>query len=128
MTRREFSGIRDLTMSGWIRANLPDSKEGFMVSDLDFILYNYREKKCILLEIKTHSTKPKEWQQRMFQQLAKWIEKGVDSDWFFGGYHVVIFENNFFTDGKCWFDDREVSEEELKDLLSMKGKNSNSVG
>jgi len=45
MTRKEFSNIRDLTFSQWIRNNLPDSSCGYMVSDLDFILQNYKTKK-----------------------------------------------------------------------------------
>ena len=69
MTRPEFSGIRDLTFSGWIRKNLPDSSTGTLVSDLDFIIYNYKTKNILLLEIKTHNANLKKWQQDIFNLL-----------------------------------------------------------
>ena len=34
-----------LKFSDWIRENLPSSEDGFMVSDVDFILYNYKTKR-----------------------------------------------------------------------------------
>ena len=119
MTRPELTSKRDLTFSGWIREKLPDSSNGYMVSDLDFILYNYKEKICMLLEIKTRNSNLKDWQRRLFANLSKWIEKGIDSDWLFGGFHVVKFENSFFHDGKCWYDDREINEQELVKILSF---------
>ena|SRR3990167_2881282 len=122
MTRKELTGVRELKMSSWIREKLPDSSEGFMVSDLDFILYNYKEKMCMLLEVKTRNTDLKEWQKRLLENVARWIEKGIDNGWMFGGYHVVTFENTFFDDGKCWYDSREVSEGELTEILSMRDK------
>ena len=48
MTRKEQTGIRDLTFSRWVREKLPDSNTGFMVSDIDFFMYNYKTKKCML--------------------------------------------------------------------------------
>ena len=45
MTRQENTGIRDLTFSGWVRENLPNSATGFMVTDIDFYMYNYKTKK-----------------------------------------------------------------------------------
>ena len=41
MTKPEITGKRDLTFSRWIRNNLPDSQDGFLVTDLDFLLCNY---------------------------------------------------------------------------------------
>ena len=120
MTRQEYTNKRDLTFSGWIRKKLPDSSEGFMVSDLDFILYNYKSRICMLLEIKTRNSEVKEWQRKLFDNLSRWIEKGIDADWLFGGYHIIRFENTFFEDGKCWYDNREVNEQELIKILSMK--------
>jgi len=34
-------------MSDWVRENLPDSSTGFLVSDLDFILENWKTKNII---------------------------------------------------------------------------------
>ena len=118
MTRLEFSGTRDLTFSGWIRQNLPDSSFGFLVTDLDFILYNYTTKKIILLEIKTRNAELKNWQKIIFKQLEKWIKQGIDKDWTFLGLHIVKFEKTFFNDGKCFLDNIEISETELQNFLS----------
>lgn len=119
MTKAEITGIRDLTFSVWIRKNLPDSKTGFMVSDLDFILYNYRTRKIELLEIKTHSSQLPKWQKMLFENLAHWLARGIDGGWEFLGFHTIVFENTFFHDGKCFFDGQEISEENLLELLSF---------
>jgi len=50
--------------------------------------------------------------------LAKWISQGIDKDWIFLGFHIVRFENTFFTDGKCYLDNMEISEISLIEFLS----------
>jgi hypothetical protein len=119
MTRQELTNTRDLTFSGWIRNNLPDSSSGYMVSDLDFILYNYKTKQIMLVEVKTRNAELKTWQYNMFNNIEKWLEKGIDSDWNFLGFHVIQFENTCFEDGKCFFDNKETTEIELKSILSF---------
>ena len=99
MTRKELTNTRDLTLSGWIREKLPDSSTGFLVSDLDFILFNYKTKKIMLLEIKTRNSQMKQWQNILFTNLNNWIKKGIDTDWKFLGFHTLRFENTFFNDG-----------------------------
>jgi len=118
MTKQEITGVRPLEFSGWIRKNLPDSSFGFLVTDLDFILYNYNTKKIILLEIKTHNALLKYWQQSIFRQLAKWIKQGIDNEWLFLGFHIIRFENTFFNDGKVYLDNIETTEENIKNFLS----------
>lgn len=119
MTRQEFSHTRDLTMSGWIRKNLPESAIGYLVTDLDFILYNYKTKKIMLLEIKTRKAKLKSWQENIFKNLALWISKGISPDWEFLGFHTLRFENTFFTDGRACFDNKIISEKELITRLTF---------
>ena len=75
MTRKEVTGIRDLTFSSWIRKKLPDSSTGFSVSDLDFILWNWKTKKVMMLEIKTRNSKPTKGQQIMWQNINQWIKR-----------------------------------------------------
>ena len=65
MTRKEQSNTRELTFSKWIRDKLPDSSNGFAVSDLDFICWNWKSKEIIMLEIKTHNSYPKPFQRKM---------------------------------------------------------------
>jgi len=119
MTRREITGIRELNFSGWIRKKLPDSITGFIVSDLDFIFENYKTKKIMLTEIKTRNSKLKLWQRILYENLDRWIKKGIDNDWQYLGFHTITFENTFFNDGKCFLDSKEISEQELILKLSF---------
>lgn len=119
MTRKELTNTRDLTFSNWVRANLPDSDTGFMVSDLDFILQNYKTKKVMLLEIKTRKSDLKTWQKKLFKNIHNWVLKGIDKDWEYLGFHVIQFENTNFNDGKVYFDYAQVSEKSIKKALSF---------
>lgn len=119
MTRKEITNTRELNFSRWVRERLPDSSTGFLASDLDFILENYKTKKIMLLEIKTRNTELKTWQKILFNKIDSWLRKGIDNDWQYLGFNVVKFENTFFNDGKCYFNDKEVTEKELSYLLSL---------
>lgn len=90
-----------------------------MVSDLDFILSNYKTKKLMLLEVKTRNTDLKIWQKHLFRNLHRWIKNGIDFGWQYLGYHLIQFENTFFSNGKCFFDYKEISEKELKNKLTF---------
>lgn len=118
MTRKEITGIRPLEFSQWIRDNLPDSSFGFMVTDLDFILYNYNTKNLMLLEIKTRNTNLRRWQKNIFNNLSRWLESGIDDNWNFLGFNVVKFQNTFFNDGECYLNNQKITEAELKIFLS----------
>jgi len=55
MTRKEITGKRSLEFSGWVRENLPKSKTGFMITNQDWIFWNYNTKKLMLVEEKTRN-------------------------------------------------------------------------
>ena len=119
MTRQEITGIRDLSFSTWIRQKLPCSSTGFVVSDLDFILTNYKTKKLMLIEVKTRNKEIARWQSILLKNISKWLTQGIDDDYEYYGCHVIKFENTSFEDGKCYFDDQEITEPELIERLSM---------
>ena len=119
VTKSEITGERSLRFSGWVRKNLPDSSTGFVVSDLDFILCNYKAQTLMLIEVKTRNAKVRLWQRILFENLDKWIKKGIDKDWIYYGYHVVTFENTWFDDGACFFDNKIITEQELMSRLSL---------
>lgn len=120
MTRKETTGLRDLGFSNWIRSKLPDSSTGFSASDLDFMLWNWKTKKIIFLEIKTRNSKPREGQKKMFQLINKWMFRGIDKDWTYLGFHLIQFENDEnFDNGKCYLDYKEISEIDLITFLSL---------
>jgi len=92
-----------------------------MVSDLDFILWNYKKKKMMFIEVKTNSHQPYQFQRIMFNHIAKWIKLGIaqcNEGWQFLGYHEIVFERKHFDDGKCWLNHQPVTEQELIAFLS----------
>lgn len=120
MTRQEMTGKRDLWFSGWIRRMLPDSSTGFLVSDLDFILWNYNTRRLMLIEVKTRGAKMRFWQEGLFNTLDQILTigsstAGVD----YLGFHCIRFENTTFSDGRCMIDGELVTESELIDYLRM---------
>lgn len=122
MTRKEQTGIRDLTFSQWIRDKLPDSNTGFLVSDLDFILWNYKTRHLMLLEVKTHGRNVRYWQSSLFEMIDNLIKCGIHeikAHVTYMGFHIIQFENASFEDGWCTFDGTPISEQELIKVLSM---------
>lgn len=120
MTRKEITGIRSLDFSKWVRQKLPDSDTGFSASDLDFIIWNWKEKKVMFLEIKTRNAKIKKGQKMMWQHLHHWILKGIDKNWQYFGFHLIVFEKTNFEDGKCYLNHKEITEKQLIEFLSFK--------
>jgi len=105
-------------MSDWVREELPNSMCGYMVSDLDFVLWDYIKKRVMLLEVKTHGSKCKEWQRRMWKNINRWLAAGVDDGWEYMGFHLLVFAGKDFT-SPIYFDYKQITEEKLKSILSM---------
>lgn len=119
MTRKEITGIRPLDFSSWVRINLPDSSTGFCASDLDFIFWNWKNKKVMLLELKTRNSKPRPFQKLMWQHLNKWIKNGIDQEWEYYGFHLIVFEKTNFDDGLCYLNGNKITEKDLINFLSF---------
>ncbi len=109
-------------MSDWVRNELPDSSSGFMVSDLDFVLWNYKTRKLILLEVKTHHAECKNWQRNMWKNMNKWLKAGVSDGWEYLGFHLLVFHGKDFSN-PIYYDNKEITEQELKQILSLGGTN-----
>jgi len=107
------------TMSDWIREELPDSNTGFTVSDLDFIIWNYKTKRTIILEVKTNNADCKYWQRSMWKNINRWIRNGIDQGWEYLGFHLLIFSGKDFSQ-PVYYDYNPITEQELKDILSLK--------
>lgn len=123
MTKQEKTFKRDLTFSQWIRNKLPDSKTGFTVSDLDFVIWNWKTKNLMLLEVKTRNSNPAKWQAFMWRNIHKWIKKGIDMDWNYCGFHLIVFENTSFEDGVVYLDHKPIKENDLIKFLSFEDYN-----
>lgn len=94
MTKLEITKIRNTFFSSWIREYLPDSSTGFMVTDVDFLLRNYKTKKVMLLEIKEKGAEIQTWQKETFNDLHKWLASGIrvtnrinHNNWQYLGFH-----------------------------------------
>lgn len=119
MTKREFTGFRDLRFNNWIRNQLPDSQTGFCVSDLDFIIWNWKTRKIMLLEVKTRNKSLPTFQVYMFRNLSKWIRAGISKDWTYEGFHALRFSDTDFNDGVAYLNNKEVTEQQVIDYLSL---------
>lgn len=123
-TKREITGKRDLTFSGWIRDNLPDSSTGYMVSDGDFIIYDYKNKHIALIEQTNYGQEMPDWQKCMYQDLSNWIEAGIAAkgdNWKFEGWYNIKFQKKCFDDGWCSVNGKLMTEDEVKNLFSFNG-------
>ena len=122
MTRQEVTGTRDLTFSGWIREHLPDSSTGFLASDLDFILWNWKTRRLMLIEVKTRGAKMRFWQESLFKMFDNLILIGAEHlcpAIEYRGFHCIRFENTSFDDGRVYFDDTLTTEMDLINVLGM---------
>lgn len=121
MTRPEITGNRehDLYFSKWIRSKLPDSYTGYRCHDIDFVLWHKETKQIMLIELKSNNSYCKPDQRLILKLLHNWIGAGIDSDWTYLGLHLVVFENTCFEDGRCFFDNVEVTESELIEKLNL---------
>jgi len=122
MTPTEHTGIRDLKFSQWIRDFLP--QHGFVVTDLDFCLFNHKTKKFILLEIKCRMAEPKEWQRDTLAMINQLMKTGMAytsqyAEWKYLETHLIQFETEPFGEGRIYLDREEIKESELIEYLSM---------
>ena len=130
MTKRELTGYRDLRFNNWIRNQLPDSCTGFSVSDLDFIVWNYKTRRVLMLETKTRESELRPFQDNMFSNIDSWIRRGVTANWTYHGFYLLQFTDTDFNDGLCFInevrhgvtgqDNRvEVSQDQVVEFLSL---------
>ena len=119
MTRPEYLDARSLFVSDWMRANLPDSSKGLTITDLDFILYNYKTNQLMLLEVKQCNGKPSWSQTEVFKILHKACGKGLPKDDYeYLGFHLLKSEEETFR-GQIWFDGQLITEDQLIKVLSF---------
>jgi hypothetical protein len=122
MTRQEQTNKRSLIFSGWIREKLPNSSTGFCVTNQDWVLWNWKERKLMFLEEKTHEGELANWFKRLIKDVLHpaITNYAKQNEIDYKGYHLIQFENEGPNDGKILLDYREVTEQELIDFLSMK--------
>lgn len=115
MTRQEYTGKRDLFMSGWIRENLPDSYTGTRVTDMDFVLTNINHNKVLFVEVKQYNSKVKKWQTDLYNKIVDSIRMSGELE---ANYCEITFEKTNFEDGKVYLNGIEATEHSVKKYLS----------
>lgn len=121
MTKQEHTNIRPLNFSNWIRNCLPDSSNGYMVTDQDWIFWDFKRRKLLLAEEKTYMAEIAPWFYNFIcnvlnPALAQFCD-GNHID--YRGYHLIQFENTSPKDGRIYLDKLEVTPKELRDTLAM---------
>jgi len=113
---------RSKVFSKWIRRNCPAANTGFCVSDLDWILWDYRQRKLMLLEEKTKMGEVSTWFMRFLMEVLHpaLTQFCMENDITYYGIHLVQFVNDGPRDNEIILDGRYISEEELINFLSMK--------
>lgn len=113
---------RELLTNDWLRTKLSDGTTGLLVSDIDFMIWNYKTKQCMMIEVKSMGAEIKFWQRDQFQRINKWIKAGIISDpqWTYLGFHYLRFNKlgNDFKAGVT-LDGKLITEEELIKFLSF---------
>jgi len=122
MTRPEMTGKRSLEFSGWILRRLADSSMGFCVGNLDWIFWNYKTRRLLIAEEKTHSAVCKPWFSRLMRDvidpaLRAHAEAG---NYTYLGFHIITFELAAPGDeGEMFWDGAPITEEELVKNLTL---------
>ena len=117
----EKTNLRSTEFSKWIRQKLPEANTGFCVTDLDWIMWNWKTRRLVILEEKTRMGSIKTWYRKFLQDVMHPALKVycADNDIDYRGIHLVQFENEDPEDGKIYLNGKEVTEEELIEFLSM---------
>jgi len=129
-TGRKTNFVPDPYFYDWCKINLP-SRYLFFITDIDMIIRD-RKGRIMLIEKKCKKAVPKKSQSITYRMLHNLILKADKTgaldlgaghsslyDWTYYGFHLLQFENTSFEDGKAYFDNKEVTEEELKKILSF---------
>lgn len=121
MTRPEYSNTRSLAFSAWIRRELPNSRTGFMVTNQDWVFWNFKTRRLLLAEEKTNHGAIAPWFYQLIRDVfhpalsAYCHEHGIA----YHGYHLIQFERTSPEDGRIFFDRQEVDVDTFRAILSL---------
>jgi len=126
MTRIEETNYRNMDFSNWCRSELNDSHYGLTINDFDCILYNYKNGKLLIAEIKTRGiknmTRP---QQTIFGILDKalkfYTENTLDGEniTYLGFYLISLSGTDPSNSDEIIVNSNNYTEDQLKDLLNL---------
>jgi len=121
MTKAEQTNERNLDFSRWCRKNLKDSKLGLVLCDVDFVFYDYKTNKMMLIETKIFGDDLVDYASRqIFQILNKALKNYKENDFQYLGYHLLSFsctdpDNSI----EIKLDHNKISKKDLIDFLNL---------
>lgn len=117
-----YTNFTDNYFNDWLRANLPPPKDGIVITDIDFVIANYKSDSLMFIERKCKGRAAKPFQRKIFNNIHKAMQYAnltIFPNLNYRGFHKVTFDNDTFQNGQVWFDDKLVSESELIKILSI---------
>lgn len=94
MTRQMNDESRSTPLGLWFRRECKSSKDGLCISNLDYILQDYKHQKLQLMEEKQYTGKLEYGQKQLFAHLDRTIKAAVrkpiaNQMWEYWGFYVI---------------------------------------
>ncbi len=111
-------------MNDWIRTTLKAPEYGMVVTDFDFIFFEYNLKRLRLLEVKTFNAKVKKWQLEIFR-IIDFALKNMNKldeigDFKYDGLYILTLDTSSpKTAGKMNINGIEISYNNLIKFLNF---------
>lgn len=98
MTREIRKTDREMTnFSKWIRVECKKSSEGLVLSDVDFLVFDYKNLLMMMIEEKRFGTVGMEYSQnitlRIVDECFRETMIGYPGEYLYLGFYVVLFSN-----------------------------------
>ena len=101
----------------WLRKQPQiDSLLGYASTNIDYIWYDYKKFKWMILEEKRYMGDISYSQGKIFELIKKNIRDDIN----YMGFHVIMFKKTNPEDGKIWLDGKEIDKIELIEFLQFK--------
>lgn len=104
----------------WIRQQMPDSKTGFIASDIDMIFANYKTRRYCLIEFKCRMQAPGYSQKALLNEIHTQLRAAprTANFWKYCGLYLIQFEADRFNNGKVYLNGIETTETGLIDFFN----------
>jgi hypothetical protein len=84
---------KDVTFNNWVRNNCKPSKDGLNISDIDFVVEEYKKKKMMIIEVKTFGKKDIHYgQKHIYSVLNSAMKHSYPNN--YTGCYLLVFSDN----------------------------------
>lgn len=116
MTTPEKTHLRSNSFSEWMKRELPGSEDGTLITDLDFVVKNWRSNnKMLFIEEKCNRAEVPVWQRKVYEDIVSCVNK---SGVMVAEFAVITFERYNFEDGRVWLNGEQSDEDEIKSFIN----------